>query len=53
VSIGKASLSDLAGLRGEADVFRAKETHSQREEYAKWLRLIELLRSSKGSFLAD
>jgi glycerol kinase len=53
VSLGKESLSDLTSLRGEADVFSVEEKNSQQDEYDKWLKLIELLKSSKGSFLAD
>lgn len=53
VSLGRVSLTDIARVKRQVDVFRAEETPSQREEYSKWLKLIRLLKSSSGSFLAD
>jgi glycerol kinase len=53
VSLGRGSLDELAKVSGDAEVFSRKETPSLQAEYAKWQRTIELLRSSKGSFLAE
>ncbi|MDV3278151.1 MAG: hypothetical protein LYZ69_06765 [Nitrososphaerales archaeon] len=50
---GKGSLEELTKVRGEADVFSRKATPGQQEEYERWLRLIGLLRSSKGFFLTE
>lgn len=53
VSTGKASLEELSKVRTGAEVFSRKRDARQEEEYAKWKKLIGLLRSSKGSFLAE
>lgn len=52
-SLGKGSLEELAKVRDQADVFRRRATPNQQEEYKRWQRVIGLLRSSKGSFLAE
>jgi len=53
VALGRSSFEELAKVRGETDVFRREATPSQEEEFEKWQRLIGLLRSSKGFFLAE
>jgi glycerol kinase len=50
---GRGSLEDLAKFRGNAEVFSEKGNTEQEEEYEKWMNLTKLLRSSKGSFLAE
>jgi len=52
-SSGKASLHELAKVGAEIEVFSAKKGASMEEEYAKWMSLTGLLRSSKGSYLAE
>jgi glycerol kinase len=47
------SLQELAKVESETEVFSAKKGASTEEEYAKWMRLTGLLRSSKGSYLAE
>jgi len=53
VATGKGSLDDLSKVRTEAEVFSGKRDAIQEEEYAKWKKLIGLLRNSKGSSLAE
>lgn len=52
-SLGKGSPGDLANVGREAEVFSSKESPNQQAEYAKWKKLMDLLRSSKGSYLAE
>jgi len=52
-SLGMGSLEDLMKVGDEAEVFSRKEGPNQLGEYAKWKKLMELLRSSKGSYLAE
>jgi glycerol kinase len=53
VAIGMTSMEDLAKARDEAEVFSEKVDTRQEEDYEKWKKLTGLLRSSKGSFLAE
>jgi glycerol kinase len=53
VATGKTSLEDLAKVRGETEVFTENGGAKQEGEYEKWKNLTGLLRSSKGSFLAE
>jgi len=53
VATGKASLDDLVKARAEAEVFSEKPWSDLEEEYRKWKNLIESLRSSRESFLAE
>jgi glycerol kinase len=52
-STGGHSLPDLAKFESETEVFSAKKGAGMEEEYAKWMNLTGLLRSSKGSYLAE
>jgi len=52
-SLGVGSLTDLAKVGAEEEVFSRKEVPKQQAEYEKWKKLMDLLRSSKGSFLAE
>ncbi len=52
-SLGMGSLADLAKVGAEEEVFSRKEVPKQQAEYEKWKKLMDLLRSSKGSFLAE
>lgn len=53
VATGKASLQELARANREREAFAESGVAGFEEEYAKWKRLTELLRSSKGSYLAE
>jgi glycerol kinase len=53
VATGRASLEDLSKFRRETEVFTEKGDAKLAGEYEKWKNLTGLLRSSKGSFLAE
>lgn len=53
VASGKSSLEELIKLRSETEAFSAKVDPKLEDEYEKWKRLTGLLRTSKGSFLAE
>jgi len=53
VATGEATLEEVAKVRGDAELFSEKGNARQEEEYEKWKNLTGLLRSSKGSYLAE
>jgi len=53
VATGKLSLEDLAKAKSEREVFAESGDAKLEEEYEKWMNLTGLLRSSKGSYLAE
>lgn len=53
VATGKATLEEVTKVKEDAEVFNEKGDAKQEEEYEKWKNLIGLLRSSKGSYLAE
>jgi len=53
VASGKSSLEDLAKAKREREAFAEPGDAKLEEEYKKWTNLIESLRSSKGSYLAE
>ena len=52
-ALGRASLEDQSKLRRETEAFSSKGDAREQEEYEKWKNLIESLRSSRKSFLAE
>ena len=53
VATGKSSLEDLAKAKREREAFGESGGVKLEEEYEKWKNLTGLLRSSKGSYLAE
>jgi len=53
VAAGKSSLEDLAKAKREREAFAEHGDARLEEEYGKWKNLTGLLRSSKGSYLAE
>ena len=53
VATGKATLEEVAKVKDDAEVFSEKGNPRQEEDYEKWKNLTRLLRSSKGSYLAE
>lgn len=52
-SLGLGSLESLVSAGMREEVFSGRDYPKQQAEYAKWKKLMDLLRSSKGSFLAE
>ncbi len=53
VATGKSSLDDFARAKRDRDAFGETGDGRLEEEYAKWKNMTGLLRSSKGSYLAE
>ena len=53
VSTGRSSLEELNKAKREREAFTEPGDAKLEEEYEKWLSLTRLLRSSKGSYLAE
>lgn len=53
IATGKSSLDDLAKVKRERETFSGTWNPKVEEEYEKWKNLTGLLRSSKGSYLAE
>jgi len=52
-STGKSSLEDLAKVKRERETFSEMKNAALEEGYEKWKKTTGLLRSSKGSYLAE
>ena len=53
VATSRTSLEELAKVKREREVFAESGDAKLEEEYEKWMNLTGLLRSSKGSYLAE